>query len=336
MKHLFNNFKIITVSLLVVLGLLTGSCSKDYGVTHYNGNTATIRLNIPVIKPTSRVDVNGDENTIKNLRVIILSQGAKSINRTFTSTELQSGSITIDGVPVGLVQMYVIANESSLGRNYEDLANLQKDVDQDTKKVHIKDEARQFFPKRGSEFPVGGLPMTWMDKNLTINIPGTEQQTIDVNLVRTVAKLNIQMSNALTTPIKIDKMSFGKFFGDCFFLFAESRLDVPDDANYDSKTYDNLAINIEGGKTEQLVLYLYPTKWLDPIEGSPFTIAFHTEGGKDYTEKVFSGIGEGSFNSISRNTQINIYATLSSPADVKIAFDVIPWEPINVDVPPFN
>ena len=340
MKHLSYHY-IVALLAACLLSATFAGCTREADEPVADGCTATIRLDIPMLEADTRVDVKGDENAINQLRVIILSQGAESINKIFTATDLADGSITIDNVPVGPVQMYVIANEASLGKDYNNLLDLKNDVvDVDGKrKVLIKDESRTYFPKRGSatEFPATGLPMSWMNKNLTIEPPtaGTPQ-TVSVNLVRTVAKLNITMNNALSDPITINGMSFGAFFGDCLYLFAEQDLDVPDDTGYDSKEYTGLNIEIAGGETAQLTLYIYPSfAWTNPLEDSPYTIGFHTAAGNEYIPQSFVN-NYGALNSIARNTQVNIHATLSTPANVEISFEVVPWAEKSVEVPPFN
>lgn len=338
MKHL--SYHYIVGLLAALLSATFVGCTDEADEPVADGRTATIRLDIPMLEAATRITTptEAQEKAINQLRVIILSQGATSINRTFTADDLAGGSITIDNVPVGQVQMYVIANEASLDKDYSNLATLQADVDQTSGKVHIEDPQRTWFPKRGSEmdFTTKGLPMSWMNKNLTIESPTGTPQTVTVNLVRTVAKLNILMSNALTDAITIDQMSFGPFFGDCLYLFAEQDLDVPDDTGYASKGYTGLSIEIAGGETAQLVLYIYPSfAWTDPKDDSPYTIGFHTEAGKEYLPQSFVD-KNGAINSIARNTQVNIHATLSAPANVQISFEVVPWAEKNVEVPPFN
>ena len=340
MKHLSYHYIVVLLAACLLSATFAG-CTREADEPVADGCTATIRLDIPMLEATTRITTptKEQESQINLLRIIILSQGTTSINQTFTANDLTGGSITIDNVPVGPVQMYVIANEASLGKDYSDLKTLQADIEQETGKVHIHDDKREHFPKRGSatEFPAKGLPMSWMDKNLTIEPPtaGTPQ-TVSVNLVRTVAKLNILMSNALTDAITIDQMSFGPFFGNCLYLFAEQNLDVPDDTGYDSKQYTGLSIEIPGGETAQLTLYIYPSfAWTDPEAVSPYTIGFHTEAGKEYLPQSFVD-KNGAINSIARNTQVNIHATLSTPANVEISFEVVPWAEKNVEVPPFN
>lgn len=339
MKHLSYHY-IVALLAACLLSATFAGCTREADEPVADGCTATIRLDIPMLEAETRVDVKGDENAINQLRVIILSQGATSINQTFTADKLTSGSITIDNVPVGPVQMYVIANEASLGKDYNNLLDLKNDVvDVDGKrKVLIKDESRTYFPKRGSEFPPRGLPMEWMNKNLTIEPPTDTPQTIEVQLVRAVAKLNIMMNNALSEPITITGMSFGKFFGNSLYLFHESNLDVPEDQDgtmYALKAYSDLDITIQGNQSEQLVLYIYPSFAWKSGTLSPYTIGFSTAAGKTYPEQTFVN-DYGALNSIARNTQVNISATLRTDAHIQINYKVVPWENNTVDVPSFN
>ena len=339
MKHLSYHY-IVALLAACLLSATFAGCTREADEPVADGRTATIRLDIPMLEADTRVDVKGDENAINQLRVIILSQGAESINKIFTATDLADGSITIDNVPVGSVQMYVIANEASLDKDYNNLLDLKNDVvDVDSKrKVLIKDESRTHFPKRGSEFPENGLPMEWMDKSLTIEPPTDTPQTIEVQLVRAVAKLNIMMNNALSEPITITGMSFGKFFGNSLYLFHESNLDVPEDNDgtiYDSKAYSDLDITIQGNQSERLVLYIYPSFAWKSGTLSPYTIGFSTATGKTYPEQTFVN-DYGALNSIARNTQVNISATLRTDAHIQINYEVVPWENNTVDVPSFN
>ena len=339
MKHLSYHY-IVALLAACLLSVTFVGCTREADEPVTDGRTATIRLDIPMLEADTRVDVAGDENAINQLRVIILSQETESINKTFTDDDLKSGSVTIDNVPVGPVQMYVIANEESLGKDYSDLATLQKDIITvgETRKVLITDESRKHFPKRGSEFPATGLPMEWMNKSLTIEPPTGTPQTIEVQLVRAVAKLNIMMNNALSESITITGMSFGPFFGNSLYLFHETNLDVPEDNSgkmYASKAYSDLDITIQGNQSEQLVLYIYPSfAWKSGVD-SPYTIGFSTATEKTYPEQAFVN-DYGALNSIARNTQVNISATLRTDAHIQINYEVVPWENNTVDVPSFN
>lgn len=329
---------IIGLLATCLLSATFAGCTREADEPAADGRTATIRLDIPMLEAATRITTPAkeQESAIHTLRVIIESEGATTINQEFK--DLTSGSfITIDNVPVGQVQMYIIANEASLGKDYSDLAKLQADIELETGKVHIHDGGHQYFPKRGSEidFTTKGLPMEWMGQ-LTIDPPTDTPQTIEVDLVRAVAKLNITMNNALSDRITINSMSFGPFFGDCLYLFHTSSLDVPADTYYTGMSYtEGVSIPIEGNCSATLALYIYPSfAWKEGTK-SPYTIGFSTATGKTYPEQAFVN-DYGALNSIARNTQVNISATLRTDANIQINYEVVPWENNTVDVPSFN
>lgn len=341
MTYLSRKFNHLVLSLLTI-GLFNACSDPKYDT---DGQTTTIKLQLPELERQSRVAGTDEENAIHTLRVIILSQTANSINQLFTTDDLTNGSVTIDNVPVGNVQIYVIANEASLGKNYNDLTNLQQDVvttSTGARKLLIQDLSRKYFPKRGSELAaetapnLKGIPMGWENRNQNIDPPGSLPQVININLERQVAKLNIVMNNTLTEAITITSVTFGEFFCDRFYFYRESQLDVPDNAIYDNKTYEGLHIEIPGGESATLVCYVYPSfAWKDATESSPYTIGFSTQNGGYYAPQNF--INEfGALNSILRNTQVNIYATLSKSANINIKFSVTPWDEKKVEIPPFE
>lgn len=336
MKHL-----IFRITSLIIAGLLTVfivSCDKTYETDIYEGTTS-IRLRIPNLDNYSRASDDWDEDRINTLRVIILSENAGSINKKFLSDQISGGSIVIENVPVGLVQMYVIANETSLGKNYDDLSLLQQDVEQSTKKVLIEDLDRTFFPKiRPQVSTEVGLPMSWMDKECSIKTSDSgEIQTIEVFLERAVAKLNIVMENTLSdVTMDISEIRLGSFFANSLYLFKTEKLDVPDNTEYTDKIYnENLNIEIPPHGSKELVCYVYPSfAWKDGEGISPYTIGFISNG-SNYKDLHFISDGQ-PMNSIPRNTQVNIYATLVSPSILDVNFTVDDWVPETIIVPPFN
>lgn len=344
MKQMICNISKAAAMTITAIAFLLCACSREDVNHSSDGLTTTISLNIPMLS-SSRATIEGsaEENDIHNLRVIILKQGAESINQTFE--DVSSGStLEIENVPVGQVEMYVIANEASLGKNYSDVIYLQKDVVtvNNSKKVLIIDENRTHFPKRGSEFPATGLPMSWMNKTLTINPPQYDAeknivpQNINVALQRCVAKLKIIMQSTLSEDIVINEMNFGAFFGDRLYLFQEQSLDVPDDALYAAKGYTGLDITIPANGEKILECYIYPSfAWKSASEQTPYTIGFKTKAGKEYPSQQFVN-DYGALNSIARNKQVNITAKLSKHANIDIKFDVVDWKPVTVDVPSFN
>lgn len=352
MKQMICNISKAAAMTITAIAFLLCACSREDVNQSSDGLTTTISLNIPMLSSSSRATIEDSEkeNAIHNLRVVILKQGAQSINQMFKDVT-PGNTLKIENVPVGKVEMYVMANEASLGKDYSDVISLKDDVVtvNNSKKVLIIDENRTHFPKRGSEFEAEnsnlettkGLPMSWMNKTLTIDPPQYDEennivpQNINVALQRCVAKLKIIMQSTLSEDIVIKEMNFGAFFGDRLYLFQEQSLDVPDDALYAAKGYTGLDITIPANGEETLLCYIYPSfAWKDPDKTSPYTIGFVSDK-TEYKPRYFVNEYD-ILNSISRNTQVNITAKLSKPANINITFEVVSWESQPVEVPSFN
>lgn len=346
MKHLFESLQSrLLATLILVSGLLT-SCDKETQTWENDGRTATITLHVPMaessVTRTTDEEYQQAETKINTLRILILSPDNQPIvNQKFDSPDITGGYLTIEGVPVGKVMICAIANEAALGKNYDNFEDFENDlVDvENKKKLRIIDEQRTHFPKRFTESEIAnfGLPMSWIDREVEIAKPTGTPQTIEVELERAVAKLNIIMHNALSESITITEMSFGNFFSDRLYLFREATLDIPDDAKYEGQVYGDLSILIPNGESKTLALYVYPSyAWRIPGDASPYTIGFKTLAGGDYGARAFINDYGGALNSIVRNTQVNINATLSIEAIVQLNFEVRDWTTQSIDVPSFD
>lgn len=333
-------YKFAALSVLLTLLSLYG-CTKEEA-TGGEGDYTSIRISTPMLDGyTKALNADDYETIINTLRVIVAPQDFVTSGEFYANVLFEGeglNDMVIDNIPVGTVQIYVFANESSVGKNYGNIADFLRDVDAENGKLLIIDQTRSHFPKRGSEADKAlGLPMSWSDQNVTINEPddsGTPQE-IKVELRRCVAKLRILMNNTLSEDITVTEMKFGKFFGDRFYLFwTRSNLDVPSSISYEEKGYSELNIPVTAGGSAELLLYLYPSHARIGTETSPYTIGFKTEN----TEYKLLPFLEGSnpLSWISRNTQVNIYASLGAKADISIEYYVAEWEEKSVTVPDFN
>lgn len=341
MKH------VLRYSLLVMAVLLCQACTGTDPQDITEERTTTIYLQLPQpdagtrsISPDYEEKLQLLESQIDTLRVILLSQEgtnkSTTINRLFTN--VKSGeSLAIENVPVGEAQLYIIANEASIGQDYSNIANLQEQVVDvnGSRKVLITDTDNRYFPIRGSELLAEtekGLPMSWMNKNLTVS----ENMKIDVALERCVSKIRMKIQNDFSKSIQIKKVSFGKFFGNSFYLFREGALDVPDQT-YKEQVYDTFVdYPIAPNESEVLICYFYPSfAWTSGTVASPYTIGFKTENG-EYPEMAFLDSDGKPYNSIPRNKQINIHVTLSGATHVNIDFEVVEWTNEEITVPDFE
>lgn len=343
MKH------VLRYSLLVMAVLLCQACTGTDPQDITEERTTTIYLQLPQpdagtrMSPSYETDLGKLEKKIYTLRVILLSQAgtnkSTTINRLFKDVD-SDARLVIENVPVGVAQLYVIANEASIGQDYSNIANLQKQVVDvnGSRKVLITDTYNQYFPIRGSELLAEtekkGLPMSWMNKNLTVS---EENMTIDVALERCVSKVRMQIQNDFSKSIQIEKVSFGKFFGNSFYLFGEEDLDVPDRMIYKEQEYDKSEdYPIAPNESEVLICYFYPSfAWPSDLVASPYTIGFKTEHG-EYPKMAFLNSDGKPYNSIPRNKQININVTLSGATHVNIDFEVVEWTERTITVPDFE
>lgn len=340
MKH------VLRYSLLVMAVLLCQACTGTDPQDITEERTTTIYLQLPQpdagtrMSPSYETDLRELEKKIYTLRVILLSQAgtnkSTTINRLFTNVN-SGGSLAIKNVPVGDAQLYVIANEASIGQDYSDIVNLQKQVVDvnNSRKVLITDTDNQYFPIRGSELLAAekGLPMSWMNKNLKVS----ENMKIDVDLERCVSKVRMQIQNDFSEPIQIKTVSFGAFFGNSFYLFREEALDVPNKTTYNEQVYDKSGdYPIAPNESEVLICYFYPSfAWTRDTEASPYTIGFETQNGF-YPKMAFLDSKGDEYNSIPRNKQININVTLSGATRVNIDFEVVEWTERTITVPDFE
>lgn len=345
-RDMYDIKHVLRYSLLVMAVLLCQACTGTDPQDITEERTTTIYLQLPQPDAGTR-SISSDyedklqllESQIYTLRVILLSQAgtnkSTTINRLFTN--VKSGeSLAIENVPKGDAQLYVIANEASIGQDYSNIANLQKQVVDvnSSRKVLITDTDNQYFPIRGSELLAAekGLPMSWMNKNLTVS----KNMRIGVALERCVSKVCMQIQNDFSKSIQIKEVSFGKFFGNSFYLFREGALDVPDQT-YKEQVYDkSVDYPIAPNESEVLICYFYPSfAWTSGTVASPYTIGFKTQYG-NYPKMAFLDSEGDEYNSIPRNKQININVTLSGATHVNIDFEVVEWTERTITVPDFE
>lgn len=349
---------------LLLLLTVAACTATDNNPLATDGRTATLRLLVPLpddattrTEPTDadyETRLEAEESAIHTLRVVVYSlrdgNNATTLNRLFTAEELKAADtdgdgtaeLTLSGIPTGTAQVCAIANEASIGRDYANILTMQAEAVTvgEYSKVLIVDEDNQYFPKRGTQLldETGGpkgLPMSWMHKDYEVTENGA---TLQVNLVRSVAKIRMQIQNDFSAPITVKEVSFGPFFGNRFYLFRETNLDVPDGQEYKNATFKHeVEYTIQPNENEVLILYFYPSfAWTDRTKPSPYTVGYKTEKG-EYSPMVFLHAASGSsYNSIPRNKQVNINVTLSGDTNVQTSFDVVDWTPVDINVPDFN
>ncbi len=338
---MFRCFNHIWPLLAAISLMLVGGCSsKEY---LGDASTADLRLSVPMLENITRAGVEGTEkeNEIYTLRVLIVDKDNKVLHNV-RYTKDQLSDLIIEKIPVGTVQFWVIANEASVGMDYDNDSWTVETVN-GVKKLRVNDPDRKYFPKRESVFLTEnlGLPMSW--GSVVEVLPSTGQpQVVKVELVRNVSKIIMSVTHSYNSPISLTNVSFGPFMSDCLYMFKHPDQNIPDvpaDASYSSMEYgealgsSGFPIELPGiTETKALTIYVYPSFPTKPEE--PYTLGFESSLGK-YPEKPILDKAGKIMTNMNRNTVLNINVIISEN-DLSIGYKVSEWGSETIDVPDFN
>ena len=241
-------------------------------------------------------------------------------------------------IPEGMTRFYVIANEEQYGIEFttQKISEMWASADPNSHKLEYVDEQRTYLPKQAKDqatdsnneivaLPISGKAVVDVKKGM---------DPITIPVVRAAVKIKVSVSNMVGTDITLQQVNFGNFFSDRVYIINETNLDVPSDANYAGATFVVKDRLIKTGTAEEFIFYAYPTFAYQSGTDNPYRIGFTTAGG-GYPLQVFVKNGQG-LNSIARNTQLNINATITKEAQVILNFEVTGWESKDIDIPSFN
>lgn len=328
----------MTMFLLLAVGC-SNKDSMDYA------STADLRLSVPMLENITRAGVEGTEkeNEIYTLRVLIVDKDNKVLHNVRYIKD-QLSDLVIEKIPVGTVQFWVIANEASVGMNYDEVGSWTVETVNGVKKLRVNDPGRTHFPKRESAFLTEnvGLPMSWGSAVEVLPNSTGQPQEVKVELVRNVSKIIMSVTHSYSSPISLTNVSFGPFMSDCLYMFKhpdQTIPDVPADAKYSRVEYGSalgstgFPIELPGmNETKALTIYVYPSFPTKPEE--PYTLGFESSLGK-YPEKPILDKAGKIITNMDRNTVLNI-SVIISENDLSIDYKVSEWGSETINVPDFN
>lgn len=240
--------------------------------------------------------------------------------------------LTVPKVPAGSVTFYVVANEDALGPEV-----LTDEVLADPAGLSSLLYINVRFPIDGfgsqeASIATNGLPMS----GLTTAEVTSGMNPVTVNLERMVAKVLVQVENAISEAIVMEnKIDFTNFVGDRTYLFPEAgdggRGDVPEGVDYTLLKTENPddGTSIEGTTTCED----FYTAYILPCGGtgdSGLSLTLHREDGTSCTGTIPGNVV------IPRNTQMTILAQINEKVGISISFEVLPWKAYNINVPVFD
>ena len=288
------------------------------------------------------------ETDIHSLRVIACAtddDGSVSVvyhSEKITTFTMNSGQphvvLPVPKVPAGSVTFYVVANEDALGPEVLTDEVLADPAGLSSLLYIVPDggvERNVRFPIDGfgsqeASIATNGLPMSGLT---TVEVT-SGMNPVTVNLERMVAKVLVQVENAISEAIVMEnKIDFTNFVGDRTYLFPETgdRGDVPSGVKYDSLNPINSdkQTSIEGSFTCED----FYTAYILPCGGtgdSGLSLTLYRADGTSCTGTIPGNVV------IPRNTQMTILAQINEKVGISISFEVLPWKAYNINVPVFD
>lgn len=332
---------------LAVLALCGACEQEDTLPSALDGETTTLTLRVGTQSPSASVTTKADDPNVlpyeglRTVRVIITYDNNQRIGynvkhevdkSTAPTSAVLETTLTLQDVPVGRANIYVIANEESLDTEYTD-ENLLSNINNN--KLEVIDEGWKHFPKTYDEIAEDGLPMSQKKEGVDI---ASGMGSLSIDLDRAVVKLHLTVENATTGVLTLHWVRFGAFVSDRFFMFRAQNMDIPDETQYQELQYgsdvDPMDVELAANaKTNWYPVYIYPNfAYKNPTGSNPYTLTLKTGRETPYGPSLLNR----NMNSLVRNTQLNILARITASATIFISYEYIPWETVTVDVPSFD
>lgn len=328
--------KYLGLILFLFLAGIMNSCMKDDLSKADSEDTATVTLHINDSRSGDPVEVG---EGIKTLRVIVLDAGNKvefNYKQSFgnETDPLTEKTVTFLGMTTGIKKFYVVANEESLGLNDADYPAKGTQVTNDLFDKVITNTEESYFPKLKNE--ITSLPITGYKK---VDITA-DTKNLTIETYHAVAKIVFKVENTSSSDITLTGFSLGQFFADQTYLFPSATGQL-ENVSYGTFGRDNVRGTFVTGAdaTEYFTCYLYETA---EDKKADFKVTLFTDNQDLELPEATINLNEATDYVVKRNTVINIVATISkeatvtTPVNVTLNWQVSPWNPETNDVPSFN
>lgn len=223
--------------------------------------------------------------------------------------EGETGSTTVDlgDVQLGDYLFYVVANGESAG-----LTVGEEEMAEDALKGYVMKGG--VFPAEA--VPAAGLPMAGSSEPVLVN---KERNTVKIEVVRAVARLDIELENASGSAMTVQSINLGAFVADQTYLFGQGNEAMPEGTAYSTKAWE-VSGSIADGEKETYSYYLYPSV----ARADAYTLGLTTNV-KDYDPQPLM---EGStyLSRMPRNTVYKIQAIVDVDAITFRGITVDGWE----------
>jgi hypothetical protein len=317
------------MALLTLLGLLPASCIKD--------DTAAVKETTLTLTFSTRA--SGDQGTtgpesanehMRTLRVILAQQDGtiryntqitdipeEATDQKVTFSELitvEDGTTTFD--------VYAIANEEAFVTSEQLDAQSGNISDMNleslTLNAAVLQKLNQGLESDNQDKQEYRLPQT--AKAEVEVIPGQENTAPPIQLEFVVAKVDLTFTNQSPQDIELGNVTFSHMSVAETPLFSGSSFSSGNDFNLGT-------VRVSGTTSENRVFYVYESQL---SEGESYVLS--SDWGNNSLDLTAEGLG----NTFERGTKLKVNVTLNAQEITDFELLVLPWNEINIEVPPFE
>ena len=302
--------KYTSLTLLTLLVMLAGACSKDTPMES-RAESANITVNIA---SRGQVDTGNEEvkehEGIKTLRLIMVQEG-KVAGNWLREYNDNSNSLTqtfrILGVKAVDTQLYAIVNEKGVNLDYAESFQVGS-----TFNNAIYNQAQLYEPKVAEN----GIPMEGY-----LRIPQADivnETSVSISVTRALARIDLTVNNKTGGELRIDQINFGAFFPVSGYLIKRK------DGTVQNQTKDFTGDQtIVTNGTHTFTYYLFESS------GGTYTVGM--KGSTNYDPAQIYDKDTKPIASIERNQILKINAN-ANPTGWELACTVAPWEVKNSEI----
>lgn len=300
--------KYTSLTLLTLLVMLAGACSKDTPVES-RAESANITVNIASRGQvdTDNTEVKANEG-IKTLRLIMVQEGKVAGNwlREYSDNSLTQ-TFRILGVKAVDTQLYAIVNEKGVNLDYATTFQVGSTFNAST-----YNDAALANPNVATN----GIPMEGSTQITAAQM--VEETSVSISVTRALARIDLYINNQSGGDLSIDEINFGPFFPVAGYLMQGQGGTV---LNQSKDFTERQTIATNG--THTFTYYLFESS------GGTYTVGM--KGSTNYDPAQIYDKDTKPIASIERNQILKINAN-ANPTGWELACSVAPWEVKNSEI----
>lgn len=308
--------KAIYMLSVLCVAALWGGCQRGGGE-----ETAQVTLRFNTRAGSALADENAEKDEgMKTLQLVLYRQSGSGYEfyrvYSWNETELAGTDGMFEtelegGIDLGNYMFYAVANGASAGLTVSEGGITETDL-----KEHIVTGST--FP--ADEIPKAGLPMAGFEP-VKVN---QERVTKRIEVVRAVARLDIELENVTGDEIVVERIPFGAFGADQTYLFGQDEESevMPGEVTYEEFGVTGRNKVIATGGKANYVYYIYPSA----AGIGKYTMGLKIEGRTEYEEQDLLNDRGQPLTEMPRNTVYKIRAVVDVDAITFRNITVDGWE----------